>query len=554
MAFDYAELVKQYKSGSLKPKAAQPDITEAPPSTKSGVFSRIAERDAEERKKTLGERMKESWIGRVQEYNPITALTAGAGKAITRTVTGLGQAGASIMGKGLEAATGIKPVMDNESITQFREETMKPEGVLENVGAGITEIGMAVAPGGLAGRAARAAGMGWKGKLATEVAAEGAGAIAQAAARKPDLSLKEAATAGAVGAAFPIAGRVLSVAGKAARESTKFLASKLSGVPKEAIEEALRNPAPVRAAIKDMAKNPEVGPQKILETAEEALQALKKARSDAYKAALEKAKLDKAPVVENIEKLKSVAREALDTFKIGISETDEVMPTVKTVMPKGNVRDLSEVYERIKEWDDFTPIGLDDLKQVINSYEKGGVNLATGDKQFNAVLSKIKSNIVDLLPKNVREMSQNYARQSDVIDDIRKGLSLDKGMDVTAMRKLTNLFNPRSDVYRGLINDFGEETANKLRADIAGLLMSKFTADGLGAYVTTALGGSGITAALTNAAALPYVAATGAASSPRLVGEAATRVGSVLNKGIGKMISGTASGAAKREAIKQSGE
>ena len=150
----------------------------------------------------------------------------------------------------------------------------------------------------------------------------------------------------------------------------------------------------------------------------------------------------------------------------------------------------------------------------------------TAEKKFNKIVGDIRSNISkyvgDRVPQ-IREMNKQYAQQSDVIDGLMKELSVGKDKPTTALRKLLNVFNPKSEVYRPYVQQLGDEAGRDLMSEIAGLTMSKWTPEGIGAYVA----GSGIGL---GAVANPSVLLAAPFASPRIVGETAAFAGKVLPK------------------------
>ena len=440
----------------------------------------------------------------------------------------------------------------------------KPQNTAQKIGFGAEKIAEFFVPGGAAGKLGKAvseAGVAAKlpraGKFlgATTKAITEAGLAAGQTATQEGKLDDSALAAGGVSLALPIAGKVLKTGGKVASEVAQFMASKLSGVPKAAIEHTIQNPVAARGAIRQFSKD--VGsPQTVLAHAEDALNTIKEVRRSAYKKNLGKVMSEtmqnkngqwyvkrlitpqdvrsglapKNAVGQNIFvptnfSLKGVKDTVTKTLKdFGASAKGQSVVFEKVPLPNSFKKELGEVVNKIYKWDDISPTGLDDLREIIDVYKKTGAN--TAEKKFNKIVGDIRSNISkyvgDRVPQ-IREMNKQYAQQSDVIDGLMKELSVGKDKPTTALRKLLNVFNPKSEVYRPYVQQLGDEAGRDLMSEIAGLTMSKWTPEGIGAYVA----GSGIGL---GAVANPSVLLAAPFASPRIVGETAAFAGKVLPK------------------------
>lgn len=439
----------------------------------------------------------------------------------------------------------------------------KPQNTAQKIGFGAEKIAEFFVPGGAAGKLGKVvsdAGVAAKlpraGKFlgATTKAITEAGLAAGQTATQEGKLDDSALAAGGVSLALPIAGKVLKTGGKVASEVAQFMASKLSGVPKAAIEHAIQNPVAARGAIRQFSKD--VGsPQTVLAHAEDALNTIKEVRRSAYKENLGKVMSEtmqnkngqwyvkrlitpqdvrsglapKNAVGQNIFvptdfSLKGVKDTVTKTLKdFGASAKGQSVVFEKVPLPNSFKKELGEVVNKIYKWDDISPTGLDDLREIIDVYKKTGAN--TAEKKFNKIVGDIRSNISkyvgDRVPQ-IREMNKQYAQQSDVIDGLMKELSVGKDKPTTALRKLLNVFNPKSEAYRPYVQQLGDEAGRDLMSEIAGLTMSKWTPEGIGAYVAGSVG--------LGAVANPSVLLAAPFASPRIVGETAAFAGKVLPK------------------------
>lgn len=361
----------------------------------------------------------------------------------------------------------------------------------------------------------------------------------------------------ALGASVPLAGKALKVGGSVATNVAKTISSKLSGVPSTAIEEAFRNPTAVQGAIRKMSVDPDLGPKKIMEVAEQSFDDLLKNRSQNYRQGLEKIeketmqtkagqwyvkKFDNelqkelfVPVDFTLKGVKDVATRTLKEF--GAEAKGKIINLDDVPLPNSHKNDLREVVDKIYGWQKFSPLGMDDLRENLDVFYKPKINPSSADNKFNAILTKVKQNLSsyvnDRVPQ-IGEMNKAYAIESDTLKLLKQELSLGKDKPGVVTRKLMNIFNPKSTPYREAIENLGESRAAELRADIAGSLLSRWTPEGLGAYLTTGIATAGGTAAILNPSTIPGLLVSAAAASPRLVGEVVTKAGKLAKSGVPK--------------------
>jgi hypothetical protein len=369
-------------------------------------------------------------------------------------------------------------------------------------------------------------------KVGAKAGIEGATSGAVTAAQEGSVN-QNVATSAALGAAFPVAGAALKTFGGVAGEVAKTFASTLSGVPANAIQHAFENPEAVQSAIKAaVADGPDTAGQKVLQQAQDALKELKTARSQAYQEQL--ANIQKTGNIPNLD-ISGIKQTAVQTLeKFGGSVENGTLDASGMAIDKSHASQLQDVLDRINNWKDTSPTGVNQLRRIIDSYQPGGINPSSSEKQFGAMLTNmsndLNSHLVSKVPQ-IGAMNQAYAAQSKVINNITDQLSMNSKNPNTALRKLLNVFNPKSTVYKPIVEELGRAGGNQLMSDIAGVTMSKWTPEGIGKWLLGAEGIKGAGDILTNpagaAAGLPVAAATAAASSPRIVGAAATGLGKI---------------------------
>lgn len=255
---------------------------------------------------------------------------------------------------------------------------------------------------------------------------------------------------------------------------------------------------------------------------------------DSAKSALGQMRLDRAAQYKS-----GMAGVSADKTVIDFAPIDKAVAAIQTmgnykgqVINKNSAGVVDEISGLVSQWKSLnpaeyhTPEGLDALKQAISDVRDttqfGTAARKAADSAYNAV----KGEITAQAPTYSKVM-QDYSEASTALAEVEKALSLgNKTSADTAMRKLQSLM--RNNVNTNYGNRLGlaktlEDNGADLLAPIAGQAMSSYTPRGLSGLAAS---GGGIAALATNPLALAALPAT----SPRLVGEMAYKLGSV-NRG-----------------------
>lgn len=215
----------------------------------------------------------------------------------------------------------------------------------------------------------------------------------------------------------------------------------------------------------------------------------------------------------------------------GRSGTGPVQDLAKsTATVRGQIQEAIDNWKSLDPAEYHTPEGFDALKQQIGDIKDnlpfGSPQRTVADKAYNA----IRKTIADQAPAYNKVMAQ-YSEASDAIDAIQKELSLGpKGNPGTAMRKLQSIMRDNVNTSYGNRATYAEALkdagATTLIPSLAGQSMSAALPRGLGRFVGGGeLGSAAIAAGMGHPGALLAAGPLLAASSPRLVGEAAFNAG-----------------------------
>jgi len=252
-----------------------------------------------------------------------------------------------------------------------------------------------------------------------------------------------------------------------------------------------------------------------VQVAREAVDELRKARSAEYNTGMANIKTDKT---------------VLDFTKIdqAIADADKYAYFKNALKNPEAAKALEDVSEIIKDWKSrpakeyHTPEGFDNLKQavggVLEKYKPG----TTEYKAVSEIYNAIKKDIVAQAPAYGKVM-KDYLEASDTLQDLAKSLvSNDRAASDLTLRKLQSIFRNNVNTNYGsrlekakILEGAGADTLFPM---LAGQVFNAPTARGIQGSIAPYAAGGGIVAALSNPALWPLIAATGAASSPRIVG------------------------------------
>jgi hypothetical protein len=176
-----------------------------------------------------------------------------------------------------------------------------------------------------------------------------------------------------------------------------------------------------------------------------------------------------------------------------------------------------------------TPEGLDALKQRIGELQQAHMRGTPQRRVADKVYAAVKAEINRQAPQYSRVM-RDYEVASEQLRELERALSLgDKASAETAMRKIQSAMGGGRRFRRReeLLSDLEDAGAAELRPAIAGEAFNEFQPRRLSSMGSAGLGGGGLGLGLGtgNPTLMTLGALQLAASSPRVVGEAAYRFG-----------------------------
>jgi hypothetical protein len=328
------------------------------------------------------------------------------------------------------------------------------------------------------------------------------------------------ATGAAVGGAIPLAGAAVSKLGGGLADIAG-LGTFTGGEPIRTAVSAGRKGG---QSVDDFARNMrgKVPMTDVLESAKQNLDNMRAAKSAQYRSGMHNISRDKT--VLDFSGIDNAINDAFSkaTYK-GQVKNQRAADAVQ-----GIADDIAH-WKSLDPAEFHTPEGMDALKQRIGAameslpFEERTARLATGN-----IYNAIKGEISKQAPTYSKVM-KDYSEASDLITEIERSLVGKGNTSVdTSMRKLQSLMRNNVNTNYGnrqqLANAMIEKGGNDIMPALAGQSLNSVTPRGLGKAVAGAAGAAG--ALSMN----PYTIPLLAAQSPRLVGEAALKLGQLLRQ------------------------
>jgi hypothetical protein len=197
---------------------------------------------------------------------------------------------------------------------------------------------------------------------------------------------------------------------------------------------------------------------------------------------------------------------------------------------------VNELEKIVQEWKAdptyHTAEGLDALKQRLDALYPESPMQRQAQRAITSVRNAVKDTIVSQ-DKSYASTMKNYEEALGLEREIERSLSLGKGKSQeAALKKLQSLTRNNVNTDYGfrqqLANELMRQSGTNLMPAISGQALNSWTPRGLVGQGLDV--GAGLGAILSGGAHLPGLAATMAATSPRLMGETAYKAGQIAAK------------------------
>lgn len=394
----------------------------------------------------------------------------------------------------------------------------------------------------------------------------GGGALGQGLADKKGTgeiikdTAKATAIGGVLGGVFNLLGRgVLALAKKTAPATLSFT----SGVPKKAIEQAIKSPQ--SAKIGRTQTNVTELQQKAIQALKNPQQGLYRTLSDEFSSGLDEVSskygyggrlgttpqtsafkyqgggvdlpaFNKATAMatkgnaKTNDKIANQVRSLVNDFRL-TSKNGQIDFSKSSITKGAEQFNIQEAFNTVKNWTDYTPKGLQVLAERIAGLRN--FDTVSGTKQ-SAILGQIynkiagKKGIIETTYPELALLRRNFAKTTEVLDEINSVIGGDarniKGTQ-GAVNRLSNIFKEDRELYVDTVKALSERSG----VDLLGILAGTEFQQVLPKFIR-GIGGGG-TAGVTALAAYvinPWIALLLPLFSPRAVGkivEVAPQVG-----------------------------
>jgi hypothetical protein len=421
-------------------------------------------------------------------HNGQTIVPAGNGQPLFQ-----GPSGKAVAGDALKAATSIA------------------SAALPGVGGAAEGAGLGAKAANLGLRAAEGAGYGYASDVSQRLIQNDQGTF------KPGLGT-------ALGTLFPFASTLIG-------SLTKRGVALTTGAGRDVIDRALHNPDAVGDAISKYAKT-DASKQGLVSRAKTAIYDFLSERSDEFGTNVKQTTFTKPFTKAEIT---SAFSDELSQFKGQITRDGlKFNSTPLTEKDQGN---LQKFYKQLKSWTDFTPGGVEDLRQAITNHISEFQ--ATGNTRADVILGNLKkfvtSGLEDRAP-GYGEHLATYTKKTQLANDVLKELNASSGNSKpsTQLNSVMRLFKKDPDVIKGLTTIMGKDEADNFLNELSGAILSEWLPSGSTRQVVESFGTlGGILGVLSGGLHAVPTAAAIASASPRIVGTVATNAGRALQAGVG---------------------
>lgn len=403
-------------------------------------------------------------------------------------------------------------------------------GSAANTALNIASAGSLANTGRVSGAISRVANIGAQGgrvaktaNLAAKGGAYGyASDVAMNATQNKDNIFKPGGGA-VVGASLPVA---TSVFGYGLR---KILGT-TTGAGSDVLDRALKNPDAVSEAVKKYSDDG--SRMALVESAKESISEFLSRRSQKFGEGTSKLTL-KAPIRKG--DVLNAFENAIESFNGNIDNGS--LKFNNTTLTASDRADLEKFWTEFQSWQDFTPKGVDNLRQMIGNHMDDF--RATNNSRANVVLGKLKKFVTSELESKgsgYSEILKDYGNETRLAQNLLSELNL-KGnaKPSTQINSILKIFKKDPQVMKDLYTIMGKEKADELLNELSGAILSNWLpASGkLNNLVREGGAVAGLGSAFAGIVNAPAAIAGAASVSPRIVGKGARLTGKAIQQGVG---------------------
>lgn len=399
----------------------------------------------------------------LRESRPVRDTFSGLAKSAGRVGLGLGTIGRSIQ-KTFGANIGGQEdsIFDTDSQARAKaNDFLAPKSRAEQSAGFVGDVASMALPG--SGVYKATSGLGFAGRMLGRGAFGGLSGTVQGGG---DI---DSDTAIGVGTeiAFPVAGKAINYGGNV----LKGLAGLVSGKGADVIEQIIKTP---KDAIAGGQMTGVQGLKKSATNIREGVKALSKKVGSEYAELVSKAGVKQLPKDDVIDG----ATQRLADLADGTITKDGIK-FIDTPFTEIEEKQLQKVFNNIKNWQDFTPDGVNSLARKISRFRRGSEDSKNFDRVVDTVRRDLRTFVGKVAP-TIREANEKFADKMDLLDQLDSLLKTDgavnsrEGIQKTS-EAIGRLFNANKDIAREGV----EEIEKELGINILGREAGRQLVDGV---------------------------------------------------------------------------
>lgn len=246
----------------------------------------------------------------------------------------------------------------------------------------------------------------------------------------------------------------------------------------------------------------------------------------------------KPQTAEAVKKSLQGSVDILRNFRVGVkNELGKKIATFgrSAIVKSGEQRNIQQALQRVDQWNDFSPGGLDALAQALGELRRFDTPMAT---KSSAVLGKVyheiagKGGLIHTVYPELHAMRQSHSAAKKVLDEIGNvlGAQATKPTQIqSSINRLTNIYKEDKETYLTAIRELSKKSGQDIIGKLAGTEFQNY----LPQYVR-GLGGGGVVA-VGSAILNPWTMLLAPLFSPRAWGKAiqtAPRFGRSVSRAI----------------------
>lgn len=383
----------------------------------------------------------------------LKGVAVGVGKGILSTIKGAGQLGEKIGGAILPEVMTPKSVYSDEATTGglLDKENLEAQTTAEKIGKGLEQIAEFAVPSTKISKLTQSANL--AGKILPRALTSGGVASVQ----EGDIG-KEALIASGVETALPVAGKIIQPATRIVSRLFKGLASGLSGVGTETIEQIVKNPETAKKTTQELLKG---GNKDVLQkNAETIVKGVAKIKNEARKSfgdGLES--LKSADIDDKV--FRQSTQSILDKYGAVLEGGKRQLKNIEFDNPK-NITKANEIIQKLQK----AKLDGKSLRKLVDDIDNEKFKIATSDERlaFNSFVSDLSTSLKSAIKKSTNKLDEinkaftNDMQLAESIEQIFGKVKFQNTKEVNKVaQQLETLFSKK-----GLSPDYMDDFLNRI--------------------------------------------------------------------------------------------